>query len=78
MTERKRILNRIGQVLKEKGRNNKWLAVKLGVHINTVSQWVHNEQQPHLEVFYQISVLLDCNIHDLIVSTKPSSKISRA
>lgn len=64
-------LNRIGEVLAEKGRNNKWLGEQLGVHANTVSKWVQNSQQPRLEVFKRIAEVLDCDIHDLIISTKP-------
>ena len=67
-------LNRIGEVLQEKGRNNKWLAKELGVHKNTVSKWVQNVQQPHLVIFLQISVLLGCDIRELIVSTGPKPK----
>jgi putative transcriptional regulator len=72
--KKRKILNCIGEVLDEKGRTNIWLAKKLGRHINTISKWVQNVQQPHLEVFYEISVVLECDILDLIVSTKNVKK----
>jgi len=71
---RKRKLNRIGLVLKEKDHSQKWLAGQLGVHVNTVSQWVQNNQHPDLNRMYEISVLLDCDLKDLVASTKPRSK----
>jgi len=75
--KKRKILNRIGDVLDEKGRTNIWLAKKLDRHINTISKWVQNVQQPHLEVFYDISVLLECDILELIVSTKNVKKAEK-
>jgi putative transcriptional regulator len=66
----KLILNRLRVVLAEKNKKNRWLAERLLVNENTVSKWATNTQQPSLEMFYKISVLLDVDIRELFESTK--------
>lgn len=63
-------LNRIKAVLAEKGRSNLWLADRLGKNAATVSRWCTNDNQPSLETLYQIAVLLDVSIRDLLNNTK--------
>jgi transcriptional regulator with XRE-family HTH domain len=63
-------LNRIKAVLAEKGRSNLWLAERLGRNAATVSRWCTNDNQPSLETLYQIAILLDVNIRDLLNNTK--------
>lgn len=63
-------MNRIKEVLKEKGIKQKWLAEKLGKSYNMVNAYVQNRQQPRLEVLDEISKILDIDIKDLIVSNK--------
>jgi len=59
-------MNRIKEVLKEKGIKQIWLADKLGKSFNTVNSYVQNRQQPRLEVLGEISKILDVNLKDLI------------
>lgn len=63
-------LNRLKIVLAENNRTNRWLADQLGFNENTVSRWSQNHKQPALETLYQVSLLLDCDLKDLIASTK--------
>ncbi len=42
-------MNRIKEVLDEKGIKQIWLAEKLGKSFNTVNSYVQNRQQPRLE-----------------------------
>lgn len=63
-------LNRIKAVLTEKGKTNLWLAERLGKSTTTVSRWCTNDNQPSVEMMYQISILLDTDIRDLLNSTK--------
>lgn len=63
-------LNRIKVVLAEKGRSNLWLADRLGRNAATISRWCTNDNQPSLETLYQIAILLDVNIKDLLNNTK--------
>ena len=59
-------MNRIKEVLEEKGIKQIWLAEKLGKSFNTVNSYVQNRQQPRLEVFGEIAKILDVNLKDLI------------
>ena len=59
-------MNRIKEVLEEKGIKQIWLADKLGKSFNTVNSYVQNRQQPILEVLGQIAKILDVNLKDLI------------
>ena len=63
-------MNRIKEVLEEKGIKQTWLADKLGKSYNMVNAYAQNRQQPRLEVFTEIANILDVDIKDLIVSTK--------
>ena len=64
-------MNRIKEVLKEKGIKQTWLAEKLGKSYNMVNAYVQNRQQPRLEVLNDIAKILDVDVKDLIVSSKP-------
>ena len=59
-------MNRIKEVLDEKGIKQIWLAEKLGKSFNTVNSYVQNRQQPRLEVLGEIAKILDVNLKDLI------------
>lgn len=62
-------LNRIKILLHEKGKTSKDLAKDLGKAQSTVSRWCTNDAQPSLEMLYQISVYLEVDIRELLVST---------
>jgi|TARA_B110000027_G_C15930140_1_gene216531 transcriptional regulator with XRE-family HTH domain len=59
-------VNRIKEVLEEKGIKQTWLAEKLGKSYNMVNGYVQNRQQPRLEVLKQIAEILDVNLKDLL------------
>ena len=61
-------MNRIKDVLKEKGIKQTWLAEKLGKSYNMVNGYVQNRQQPRLEVLNKIAEILDVDIRKLIKS----------
>lgn len=63
-------MNRIKEVLEEKGRTQTWLAEQLGKSYNMVNSYVQNRQQPRLEVLTEIARILDVDVRELIVSTK--------
>ena len=63
-------MNRIKEVLKQKGIKQIWLADKLGKSYNMVNGYVQNRQQPRLEVLNDIAEILDVDIKELIVSNK--------
>ena len=63
-------MNRIKEVLEEKGIKQKWLAEKLDKSYNIVNGYVQNRQQPRLEILITISEILDVDVKDLIKSNK--------
>ncbi len=63
-------MNRIKEVLEEKGIKQKWLAEKLGKSYNMVNGYVQNRQQPRLEILMAIAEILDVDVKDLIISNK--------
>jgi len=63
-------MNRIKEVLKEKGIKQIWLADKLGKSYNMVNGYVQNRKQPRLEVLNEIADILDVDIKSLIISNK--------
>ena len=63
-------MNRIKEVLEEKGIKQKWLAEKLGKSYNMVNSYAQNRKQPRLEVLYDIAKILNVDVGDLLISTK--------
>ena len=63
-------MNRIKEVLEEKGIKQTWLADKLGKSYNMVNGYVQNRQQPRLEVLYDIARILDVEVKDLLIEIK--------
>ena len=60
-------MNRIKEVLEEKGIKQTWLAEKLGKSYNMVNGYVQNRQQPRLEVLVKIALILDIGLTALLV-----------
>lgn len=63
-------LNRIKTVLTECCKSNLWLAERLNKNAATVSRWCTNDNQPSVETLYQIALLLDVDIRELLNKTK--------
>ena len=59
-------MNRIKQVLAEKGLKQSWLAEKLGKSYNMVNSYAQNRQQPRLEVLYKIADILEIDVKELL------------
>jgi len=63
-------MNRIHQVLLEKGIKQIQLAETLGVAKSSVSQWCSNTVQPPISKLNEIADAIGCDITDLLVSKK--------
>lgn len=61
-------MNRIKEVLEEKGIKQTWLAEKLGKSYNMVNAYVQNRRQPSLEDLYKISDVLEIEPQTLLVN----------
>nr|NQU92151.1 helix-turn-helix transcriptional regulator [Bacteroidota bacterium] len=59
-------MNRIKEVLEQKGIKQKWLAEQLGKSYNMVNSYAQNRRQPSIEDLYRIAKILDINPKDLL------------
>ena len=67
-------MNRIKEVLDNKGIKQTWLAERLGKSFNMVNSYVKNRRQPTLEVLYKIAELLQVEAKDLLVNNNEVEK----
>ncbi|HPQ29754.1 MAG: helix-turn-helix domain-containing protein [Synergistaceae bacterium] len=67
-------MNRIKEVLVEKGIKQTWLAEQLKKSYNMVNSYVQNRQQPRLEVLFEIAKILDVEVADLLAEQKKKEK----
>jgi putative transcriptional regulator len=68
------MLNRISEVLLEKNLKQIDLAHELGVVKSTVSMWCSNTSQPPLGKLALIAEVLDCDLAELLATTKQTKK----
>lgn len=64
------LMNRIKEVLQEKGIKQTWLAEKMGKSFNMVNDYCNNKRQPSLQVLFQISEILNTDVKELIGKKK--------
>ena len=62
-------MNRIKEILKEKGVKQTWLASKLGKSYNMVNSYVQNRRQPSLETLYKIAEVLEVDVRELLIKS---------
>lgn len=63
-------MNRIKEVLEEKGIKQTWLAERLGKSFSIVNAYACNRRQPSLELLFEIAKLLQVDPKELIDSKK--------
>ena len=63
-------MNRIKEVLKQKGIKQIWLADKLGKSYNMVNGYVQNRKQPSMEGLNEIAEILNISAKDLLVENE--------
>jgi transcriptional regulator with XRE-family HTH domain len=63
-------MNRIKEVLSEKGIKQIWLAEKLGKSYNMVNGYIQNRRQPTLEILNKTADILDVSVTELIIDNK--------
>ena len=63
-------MNRIKDVLREKGLTQVWLAKELDKSFKMVNAYACNRKQPSLETLFTIANLLGIGVKDLIVEDK--------
>lgn len=63
-------MNRIKEVLKDKGISQTWLAKKMGKSYPAINDYARNKRQPSLEDLYKIAEILDVSITQLLIDNK--------
>lgn len=66
-------LNRIKEVLEDKGISQTWLSKRLNKSFNSVNSYVCNRTQPNLETLLHISQILQVDLKDLISDAEDRS-----
>ncbi|WP_418499594.1 helix-turn-helix transcriptional regulator [Flagellimonas sp.] len=64
-------MNRIKEVLKQQGRTQTWLAEQVDKSYVVVTNYCNNNTQPSIPVLRQIAKILDVDVRELLVPTKP-------
>jgi putative transcriptional regulator len=59
-------MNRIKEVLKERGISQTWLADKMGKSYNTINEYARNKRQPSIKVLFTIAEILNMEAKELI------------
>ena len=67
-------MNRIKEVLEEKGIKQTWLAEKLGKSFSIVNSYICNRRQPSLETLFQIAEILNVETVNLLTSHQGNKK----
>ena len=60
-------MNRIKEVLEQKGIKQIWLAEKLVKSYNMVHSYAQNKRQPSLEDLYKIAEILNVEVKELLI-----------
>lgn len=63
-------MNRIKEVLKEKGITQTWLAKKLGKSYNTINEYARNVRQPSIKDLFKIAKMLSISPKELLVDNE--------
>lgn len=67
-------MNRIAEVLKEKGIKQTWLADKIGKSYNMTNSYIRNRRQPSIKVLFKIGEALKVKPHMLIKGSEAVKK----
>ena len=67
-------MNRIKEVLKEKGISQTWLSKQMDKSYNTINEYARNKRQPSLEDLYQIAEILNISAKDLLIDENQISE----
>lgn len=59
-------MNRIKEVLNEKGIKQTWLAEKLGKSFKMINNYTCNRSQPSLKILHEIATILQVDVKELI------------
>ncbi|HXC05026.1 MAG TPA: helix-turn-helix transcriptional regulator [Bacteroidia bacterium] len=61
-------MNQIKTILKNQGRSQRWLAVKLNKSYSTITKYCNNVSQPKEKMMVRIASLLELDVEELFSS----------
>ncbi|KYG83272.1 MULTISPECIES: helix-turn-helix domain-containing protein [Roseivirga] len=64
-------MNKIKAVLREQGRTQAWLSDKIDKSYVVTTNYVNNKTQPSIHILYRIADVLDVDVRELLVPSKP-------
>jgi transcriptional regulator with XRE-family HTH domain len=64
-------MNKIKEVLQERGIKQRWLAQKIGKSYAQVNNYYHHRSEPSLSTLYKISEVLQIDVKSLIADQNP-------
>ena len=67
-------MNRIKEVLEQKGIKQIWLAEQMGKSYNMVHSYAQNKRQPSLEDLYKIAEILNVEVKELLIERTDLNK----
>ncbi len=70
-------MNRIKEILEDKGIKQKWLADKMEKSYNMVNSYVQNRRQPSLKDLFKIASILDVAVAELLDNNKSKGEKSK-
>ena len=59
-------MNRIKEILNDKGISQTWLAKQTGKSYNTINEYSRNVRQPSIEFLYEIAEALKVEVKELL------------
>lgn len=62
------VLNRIREVLEDRGKSQTWLAEQLDLDFQTITRYANNNRQPTLARIFEIARILRVNPKELLNS----------
>jgi putative transcriptional regulator len=60
-------MNRLKEVLKNKGISQTWLANQMDKSYTTINEYARNKRQPSLEDLYKIAEILNIDASELLI-----------
>ena len=63
-------MNRIKEVLEERGIKQIWLSEQLGKSYNMVNSYIQNRRQPSIEDLYKIAEIIGIVTKNLLIESK--------
>ena len=64
-------MNKLKEVLEERGIKQRWLAQKIGKSYSQVNNYYHHRTEPSLSMLYKISEVLQVDVKALIADQNP-------